>query len=508
MKVNQLKIGAILSYTVLILNMLVGILYTPILTKSLGQSEYGIYSMVASIITMLTVLDFGFGNAIIVYTNKYKAQKNKEKEQKLHGMFFLIYTVIGVIAGIIGIILYLNVDRLFDNTMSISELLIAKKLMLILTFNLIITFSFSIFSSIITAYEKFIFSKSLNIMRIILSPVIMYIFLKMGYRSIALVSITTILNVGVLSLNLFYCLKKLKISLKFKGFDLKILKEIIAYSFWVFLNSIVDKINWTVDQFILGSVSGAVAVSVYSIGAQLNHIYLSFSTAISGVLLPKITKMESEKCSDDEFTKIFIKTGRIQFLMMGLVITGFVLFGKQFILLWQGIDYIKSYYIACILMIPVTVPLIQNVGISILQAKNKIRFRSLMLVAIACLNVVLSIILSRKYEGIGSAIGSAISFVIGQIIIMNIYYKKRVGIDIIKFWSNIIKMCIPVAITVLFGVLINKICYATSYKVLIVEIMCYSLVYMVMSWIFIMNDNEKNIFIKPLKVITSKLTKN
>ena len=70
-KSKEIKLGAILSYIVLGLNMIIGVLYTPILTSKLGQSEYGLYSLVSTIISYLTVLDFGFGNAIIIYTSKY-----------------------------------------------------------------------------------------------------------------------------------------------------------------------------------------------------------------------------------------------------------------------------------------------------------------------------------------------------------------------------------------------------------------------------------------------------
>ena len=73
--------GAILSYAIIVVNMLVGILYTPILTAKLGQSEYGLYSLVTAVISYLTILDFGFGNAIIIYTTKYRVSKQKEKEE-------------------------------------------------------------------------------------------------------------------------------------------------------------------------------------------------------------------------------------------------------------------------------------------------------------------------------------------------------------------------------------------------------------------------------------------
>ena len=285
-KSKEIKLGAILSYVVIGLNMIIGIFYTPYLTRMLGQSEYGLYSLVASVISYLTILDLGFGNAIIVYTSKYLAKNDKENENKLHGMFFIIYVIIGIIAGIIGAILVCNVERLFGNSMNAEEIAKAKVLMQILTFNLIITFPLSIFGSIITAYEKFIFNKLVNIVRILIMPLIMIPLLLMGYKSVALVILTTILNVVCLLINMIYCVKKLGVKLKFNGFDFKLLKEIFAYSFFIFLNSIIDKVNWSLDNFILGTISGTVTVAIYAIAQQFNNMYLSFSTAISGVLLP------------------------------------------------------------------------------------------------------------------------------------------------------------------------------------------------------------------------------
>ena len=161
-KENELKVGVVLSYIVIALNMIIAVLYTPILTRSLGQSEYGLYSLISSIISYLTILDLGFGNAIIIYTTRYRAQNQKKEEEQLYGMFLKIYTIIGIIAGVIGIILYFNVANMFGNSMTAEEIEKAKILMLILILNLVITFPFSIFTSIITAYERFIFSKMIN----------------------------------------------------------------------------------------------------------------------------------------------------------------------------------------------------------------------------------------------------------------------------------------------------------------------------------------------------------
>ena len=377
MKNNQRKIGALLSYFVIGLNMIVGVIYTPFLIRKLGQSEYGLFSIIQSVISYLTVMDMGFGNAIIIYTSRYINQGDKEKQDKLHGMFFAIFCVIGLLAAIIGIVLYLNVNAIFGSTMTSEEIAKAKIMMLVLTFNLALTFPLGIFGNIITAHEKFVISKLVKILQIILQPLLMIPLLIMGYKSIAMTIVLTIVNLSCLSINMFVCLTKLNVRLKFKGFDIVLLKEIFAYSFYIFLNEIIDKANWSVDRFILGSVCGTIMTAIYSVAGHINSLFMSFSTAISGVMLPKITKMEDRKASNEEFTKVFIQTGRIQYLLMALILTGFIIFGQTFINLWAGPGYESAYKIACILMIPLIVPLIQNVGLSILQAKNLYKYRTI-----------------------------------------------------------------------------------------------------------------------------------
>ena len=499
MKINEVKLGVILSYITIFLNAVIGIVYMPFLTKMLGQSEYGLYSLVANIISYLTILDLGFGNAITIYTAKYIAKNDKQGERKLHGMFLIIYTIIGIIAGIIGTILYFNVNKIFGSTMDLKEINTAKILMKILIFNLIITFPFSIFSSIITAYEKFVFSKIINIIRIVLMPLIMIPLLIMGYKSIALVILTTILNIGCLLINMIYCLTKLHIKFNFKKFDFKLLIEILSYSIFIFLNTIIDKINWSLDTFILGAVSGTISVAIYSVAAHMNTLYLSFSTAISGVLLPRFSKMEAQKANNKQFSEVFIKTGRIQYIVMSLIITGFVLFGKQFIQILFGIEYTSAYYIGCILMIPVTIPLIQNTALSILQAKAKYKFMTIMYICTSIINVAISIPLAKIYQGIGAACGTALSLIVGQIIIMNIYYYKNVKIDIFTFWKEIIKMTIPLIVPILLGLILNKLITLTGIVSLLLKIIIYSVVFIIICWKYSMNNYERELFSKPIK---------
>ena len=205
MAVNQLKAGALLSYVSIGLNNIIGLLYTPFMLRMMGQTEYGLYALVASVVSYLTVLDLGFGNAVIRYTAKYRAEGKIREQYEMFGMFFLVYVVIGFIALIVGSILCCNVDTLFDRTMSVTELHKIRIMMILMIVNIAFTFPMSIWGSIVTAYEQFIFSKLVNIVRVILNPIAMIVMLYMGYRAIGMVVVTTLFNVATLLVNWWYC---------------------------------------------------------------------------------------------------------------------------------------------------------------------------------------------------------------------------------------------------------------------------------------------------------------
>lgn len=504
MKVNQLKAGAVLSYAILGLSNLVGLLYTPFMLRMMGKSEYGLYSLVASVMAYLTILDFGLGNTIVRYTAKYRAEGKNQLLYSMFGMFVVIYSLIGLLAMSLGILLYFNIESLYGSSLTPTELEKVRIMILLVTFNLTITFPLSIFNSIITAYENFIYQRIVRIGYIVLNTSIMIILLELGYRAIGMVALMTVLNIIIQILNFLYCKKRIKIKIHFNGFQKNLFKEIAGFSFYIFIGVIVDRLYWSSGQIILGAKIGTAAVAVFAVAIQLQQMFRNFSTAIPGVFLPKITAMSAKKTSGKEISDLFIKTGRIQFILLSMILFGFILFGKQFITLWAGPGYEETYYIALLLIVPLSVPLIQNIGITILLARNKVKFRSLFYLALASLSVVLQLLVVDKYGGIGSAAAIAVGMILGQWIGMNIYYYKKEKIDIPEFWRQIGKMAISpiilsgVTFVILRFVLLDSVIELAS------GILLFVILYIPLFWKTSMNRYEKDIIYKPVNKVWSR----
>ena len=502
---NQVKTGAALNYVIIGLNTLTGLLYTPFMLRCLGQNEYGLYSLVASVITYLTLLDFGFGSAIVRYTAKIRATGTRGEEWSLYGMFLSAYAIIGLLVTIGGIILFLNTDRMFDRSMSPAELAQARIMMALMVGNLAVTFPLSIFGSIISAYERFVFQRCLSISRILISTVVLIAVLSMGYKAIAMVIVQTVFSIGTLLANLLYCKYRLRIKIYFHSFNIALLKEIMVFSFWNFLGAIIDRIYWSTGQFILGIYSGTVAVAVFSLAITLMNLYMSMSTSFNSVLLPRITVMATQKDKNREISDLFIKTGRLQFCVLALILSGFIVFGRQFIQLWAGDGYSATYTIALIFFSILTCPLIQNVGLTILLARGQVKFRSLTYLGIAIASLAAQIVVTPHYGAIGCAMVIATALFIGQWVIMNIYYRQRQGIAIGQFWLQITRMAITPTLITFAACLLLRFINISSWWDVGAAILVFLSVYLPCFYFFSMNQYERDNILIPLKAIAARI---
>ena len=501
---SQIKNGAIISYITLFVSMAISLLYTPYLLKTLGQSEYGIYSLANTVIAYFTLLDFGFGNAIIKFTAKFKAEGNKYKEKRVLGMFLLIYSLIGLITLVIGAVIILYSDSIFSSALTDVELKVLKPLLVLAVFNVALSFPLSLYSSVINAYEHYVFIKLMKLIRSFINPLFIVAALMFKSGSFGIILATTLVNLIFNVVNIYYCYHKLSIKIKFLGFDKPILKEISTYSFYIFLGIIVDKIFWNTDQLLLGinKSSNSKEIAVYALSVTFTSIFISLTSIIGQLYLPRFTTMMLNKCSDKDISDEFVKVSRLQFFICSYVFIGFLIVGKEFIITWAGIEYINTFYICAIIMASLVAGISQNVGIAVLQAKNLVKFRSFNQLFFAVINIILTWILIPIYGGIGAAISTFIAHFIGIFITMSIFYQKRAMLDVLSLWKGLARFFPGFIICGIISYLINQYVFVniSGYYIVILMGLFFTILYCVATYL-LMNNYEKQIVLGFIKKI-------
>lgn len=487
---RQKKIGVILTYFTQILKIIIGLVYTPVMLALTRKSEYGLYQIADSVISYLSLINLGVLGAYARYYT-LALQKGKHKIDEVNGVFFVVLFIMSIICVLAGSVMVCNVELLFGSGFTEEEYQLSKKLMIFLIVNMSITFQAGLFEHNITVNECFITVKLLNLLKTVLNPFIALPLLLMGYGAIGLVFTTTFLTIVVTVLEVIFCVSKLNMRFRIDSGSFVMLKDIGGFTFFIFLNQIIDLINWNIDKILIGRFIGSVAVAVYSVGGQLRQMFSSFPNAIRSVFQPQMYKMVALGESDQRISNLFTKVGRIQCLVLLPILFGFICIGKQFINLWTGHEYKEAYYVAICIMIPATIPHMQDIGIDLQRARKKHQVRSVVYAFIAVINVLLTIPLVRTYGIIGASFATGLSLLFGQGIFMNFYYAKVLHIDIRDYWKKILWIIGPESfIAVIFYIFCHAI-RINSWWMLILMALIYIFVYACTLFFWYLTEEEK-----------------
>ncbi|OJG37080.1 hypothetical protein RV00_GL000037 [Enterococcus devriesei] len=433
----------VLSYVNIILKNLIAFLYTPFLLKYLGQSEYGIYQMTNSVIMGLSVLSMGFSGSYVRFYMKFKTAKDKKSIDSLNGMYLLLFLGMALLSLILGSILVLNTKKFFGSSFTAREVETTKILMGILLLNIVLTFPSAVFDCNILANEKLKYQQLRQIAQTIMVPIISIPLILLGFGSVVIVITQTVTTFLLLLLNIKFSITRLNMRFSFSDIPLILLKEVIIFSLFVLLSQVIDMVNNNVPSFIVGMFLGAKEVAIYSVASQIKNLFFMLSVGLSGVYVPYINELVSNGTSQKNLLNLMIKVGRIQLIVLTFILGGFIAIGKYFIIIWAGSDNIQAYYLVILMILPVLVPLSQNVGIEIQKAMNMHYFRSTVYSIFAIINIGVTIFSVIKFGVIGSISGYVVATVCANGFVMNWYYQKKMGLSMGSFWKSVANIFIP-----------------------------------------------------------------
>lgn len=493
-----MRLSVVISYIQMALAIVLSVLFTPYALGTLGENEYGLLQTANSTVAMLSVLMLGFNSSYIRYYARYKQAGDQQAIYKLNGLFLMLFCVLGSLVLACGLFLAGNLELVFDDGLTAQEYATGRILLIITTITLALSFPRVVFSNMISAHEKYFFLKSVAMVESVGGPLLNFAVLYAGYRSVALTVTALTVTTIVFLFYMVYALRVLKQKFIFRNFEKGLLSSLFKFTGFIAINLIVDQVNNQVDKVLLARFCGTAVVTVYAVGINFSNYYTQFSTAISGIFTPRVHHMvistehnplEQRKV----LTAFFTKVGRMQFLLLALISSGFVLFGQQFLNLWVGPGYKESYYVALACMLPGTIPLIQNVGIEIQRAENRHHYRSVIYGIIAAFNVAVSIYLCQIWGAAGAALGTGAACILGHGLIMNLVYHKRININILAFWRSILGQMLGMVPAFAVGVLIVKWIAIDSWLKLFLFVAVYMASYFISVLLFALNAEEKTI---------------
>lgn len=503
---SQVKYGALISYVLIIGNALFGLLVTPYVLEILGSSSYGVYKTIGSFSNTLIVLDLGIGGTIMRYIAKYRANSQCEKIGSFISMMICEAGVLLPLVALIELIFFFQLDNFYAGSFSSSELVLAQKLYIILSINVLLVIAENFLNGIITGYNNFVLGNGIKLFKLMIRILLIFLLLPSIKSPIVLVSINLILTIVSIIVQIGYVWNQFHIQLNFhpNTWEKGIFRESFSYTMLTLLTVLSAQVNGNLDNVIIGAFCGPKQVTVYSFALVIFGMFEQLSTSISNVVLPTVSVITAQSNWKNRAQAYIVSIGRIQFMLLGAAVVGFSVLGREFISLWLGQGFEDVYWIVLILMVPSLFELCVNVCLAVLRAQNKLVFRTAILVLSTVLNLIISVAGIRYFGYFSAALGTAASFTIGCLLIMNIYYYKKFGFNMFAIYRGVIKgtwMCLILAGA---GIAVSS-CYLNgSWFAFIANVAVFTGIYAGTFLLFGFTDSERMKILKSLRKRGSK----
>ncbi len=494
LKTKSKKTAVMLSYCSLILQTLSTMILTRFYLDQLGKDTYGLYQMIYSVAQYILILDLGISTVMVRYISEFQAKDDKKKAENFAFHFAIIVGIILVFVAAIGVIVNFSIEGIYRD-LTAAEYTVSHQLMSTMIVQLVFTIISHYFRGLCEAHENFTFTRTVTISQIILNFALSIIFVKTGMGVLGIAMANTVVIILNTVATIIFALAVSKFRIRFHRWEFGFFKPVFMLMAAMLLQAVVGHVNSSADKTILGIMCTKSDVSVYAVAATVITMFNTLPSTISSVFQPSATRMVVNKADSEQLTDFIIRPGRLQFMLTGGFIAGFVVFGQDFVVCWAGKDMKDAWLYVLLILVPNMIPLIQNICLSILNAMDKRLFRSVILAAMTGLNILLTVILIRIIGPIGAPLATGISYIIGHCFIMNIYYKKKIGLNVVRMFSGIFKktwICVIISFLLTLPLMLWK-CNG-SWLILIAKAIIFCVIYATLLVLYGMNSDEKKTF--------------
>ena len=496
---QQLKLGAIISYLAIGINIISGLFYTPWMIHSIGRENYGFYTFALSVITLF-VFDFGLSAAVTRFIARYLAQDRQDKANDCIGLVYRLYIIIDIILFLILIGVYFFIPQIYKE-LTPHEIEQFKVVYSMAAIYAVVSFPFIPINGVLTAHECFIQLKVCDVLHKLIIVAAMTACLLLGYGLYALVMVNAISGVLIIAFKL-WCIKRYtpqKTSWHY--FNKAELKEIAGYSGWVTVIALAQRCIFNLAPSILGVLSGSTAIAIIGIAMTLEGYTFTFANALNGMFLPRVSRIVNDK---GDVVPLMIRVGRIQIIVIGLIVSGIICLGKEFILLWVGSEFMESYACAVLIILPSFFHLPQTIGNETIYAKNKVKKLAVVYIVMAIINILGAILLSPIMGATGICLSIFIAYMV-RTIGMDIIFYKNLNIDIFTFFKeSYIQMAPLFILCMIIGFTLQYIIPIGGWHGLIIKCIIYCASFGVIMYFFSLNQSEKQLLIAPFRKILKK----
>jgi O-antigen/teichoic acid export membrane protein len=272
----------------------VSLYVTRLVLGTLGAEDFGIYSLVAGMVSMLVFLNAAMTAATQRFMSYAQGERNLAKQKKIFNVSILLHFIIAIaVALLMELVGYFLLEGVLD--IPIDRIAAAK---LIFHFMVVSTF-FTIISvpydAVVNAHENMFFVAITGVLESFLKLAVAIYITYADYDKLIIFGLLmAAIAILMLIIKQVYCYKnydEVKINFN-KYFDLPLLKEMGSFASWSFLTSSTSMLSFYGQGIVLNIFFGPIVNAAQAISAQVSGQLSAFSTTMLKALNPLLAKSE------------------------------------------------------------------------------------------------------------------------------------------------------------------------------------------------------------------------
>ena len=471
------------------INILMGIFLSPFILHRLGDTAFGIWVLIFSVTGYYGIFDFGIRSSIIRYVSKYTATKDVEEVSRLINSAMFTYTGVGALSMLVTSLGCLYIDRLAHIEPGFQST--ARWLLFLAGGSVALGFPLGVFGGMLEGLQKFYILNWTNIVATLLRVLLIVLFLNRGYGLLTAAAITVGLPLVASVIRAIIALRALPVTFAWKYVDRKAFRQMANYSGTTFMVILGSRLRFKTDALVIGTFLSSAAITYFYAGSRLVDYAGEVVSSLAQIFVPMSSQSDAAG-NTDRLRKIFVAGNRACAFTAFPITAVFIILGKSIIEVWVGKKYVaQGYPVLLILIIPYTLMLIQSASGRVLYGMSKHGKLAIATLIEGVTNLILSILLVRRYGIPGDALGTAIPLVGTYVLFMPYHLCSILGVRIWTFLRQAyllpLMLCTPLVIVLL---LMQRWFVAHTYRQLALHLLAGGLVYAAcMAWGYFSNQD-------------------
>ena len=488
---RQRRLGGVLAYVQIGLNVAIALIYTPFMVNALGQANYGLFAIAGAMASYLIILDMGLADSVVRRLVGFHVKEDAQGEQGFLGSMLSLYGLVALAVLVVSAVLVLLVPSLFGGRLSPGEIEALRTMLVPLGVGAAVVVASNPVNAALIAYERFVFLRVLEMAASLSITSASVVVLLHGGGVVAIVVTSTL---GVLCTNVAKWLavgRGLRLPLTPRRLHRPQVLEMSTYAAPIFVSMLVEQIFWKLDNILIGARLGAAAVAVYAIGVMFNKYFMAFATAISRVMMPDLVRRIDSGSSIESLTERLVEVSRWQAMTLMLVLSGLLLFGQHFIHAWMGPGYELSYWVLTCTLGPYAFELIGNVRNVVLQVQGLYWWRAGIFLAAAVLNIPATLWAMSYWGLVGAAACTGMGIFLAYLGVAWVLSSK-VGIPVLSYLAGVWRgIAQALVVAVLLGIGLEYQFPSEGWLALGLKVVIYTLAYLALIWTLGLDDAER-----------------